>query len=343
MKILLLHRKTFSGNDVYFNNLYKSLKEHTEHQIQLHAISKQSEYFPFLTHKFLPCEAAQANLIITQAELAARLSKVKIPKIAVAYHNPADPALLQHLPYLKRNYYRWWLARAYWEGINSADHIVAISYATAKAIKLKHTNKATVTVCYPGVDIAKFHCNSTSWEQSQSPGYRILFVGNTSIRKGFDLLFPVMRILGNGYTLRFTSGLRGNDLPRLIPPNAVPLGRLSEAELLHELRACDVLLFPSRLEGFGYTAVEAMACGKAVVAVHVSTLPEIIPLPGQQFLVAEHDPAQLADAVRNACHKPLEPRVLSAWVAQRFSLLEQANGFLRVIAKLMQAEHKTKA
>jgi len=37
-----------------------------------------------------------------------------------------------------------------------------------------------------------------------------------------------------------------------------------------------MLLFPSRLEGFGYSAVEAMACGKPVVVTNYSSLKEIV-------------------------------------------------------------------
>jgi glycosyltransferase involved in cell wall biosynthesis len=56
----------------------------------------------------------------------------------------------------------------------------------------------------------------------------------------------------------------------------VLLGRLSEKELIDEYQKCDALLFPSRFEGFGYVALEAMSCGKPVVATDSSSIPEVV-------------------------------------------------------------------
>ena len=49
------------------------------------------------------------------------------------------------------------------------------------------------------------------------------------------------------------------------PNNVRILGRLSEAELVQQYQLCDAVLVPSRYEGFGYSALEAMACAKPVV------------------------------------------------------------------------------
>ena len=43
--------------------------------------------------------------------------------------------------------------------------------------------------------------------------------------------------------------------------------------LLHKI---DILLMPSRSEGFGLTAIEGMARGCVVVASHVGGLPEVV-------------------------------------------------------------------
>ena len=40
--------------------------------------------------------------------------------------------------------------------------------------------------------------------------------------------------------------------------------------------ACDLFVFPSFYEGFGLPALEAMACGRAVVCSHTSALPEVV-------------------------------------------------------------------
>ena len=96
------------------------------------------------------------------------------------------------------------------------------------------------------------------------------------MRKGKDLLVPIMRNLGPEFELRLTTGLRGSKTAHRTQ-NIVSLGRLNEeTELIKAYQECDALLFPSRFEGFGYVALEAMACGKPVIATNTSSLPEVV-------------------------------------------------------------------
>ena len=54
------------------------------------------------------------------------------------------------------------------------------------------------------------------------------------------------------------------------------LGFVSDSELLQLYNACEVFVFPSYYEGFGLPALEAMACGRAVVCSSTSALPEVV-------------------------------------------------------------------
>jgi glycosyltransferase involved in cell wall biosynthesis len=60
----------------------------------------------------------------------------------------------------------------------------------------------------------------------------------------------------------------------------------------------DLQVLPSRWEGFGLVALEAMALAKPVVASRVSALPEIVVPDQTGLLVSPGDPAELADAIR---------------------------------------------
>jgi glycosyltransferase involved in cell wall biosynthesis len=70
-------------------------------------------------------------------------------------------------------------------------------------------------------------------------------------------------------------------------------GFVSDSDLLQFYNACDVFVFPSFYEGFGLPALEAMACGRAVICSNTSALPEVV--DGAAFLF---DPYSLDEIVR---------------------------------------------
>ncbi len=79
------------------------------------------------------------------------------------------------------------------------------------------------------------------------------------------------------------------------PPNIRLLGRISDDDFRQALQGAVCFLFPSRMEGFGLPAVEAMACGCPVVCAPAPCLPEIC---GSAALYASpDDPSAWADQV----------------------------------------------
>ena len=66
---------------------------------------------------------------------------------------------------------------------------------------------------------------------------------------------------------------------------------------MSSLSLMDIVVVPSRFEGFGLTAIEAMACKKPVVASHVDGLAEIIRDGHNGFLVPSEDIKSFADCI----------------------------------------------
>ena len=81
-------------------------------------------------------------------------------------------------------------------------------------------------------------------------------------------------------------------------------GRLPTPELVDRYRRATLVVVPSRYEGFGLPAVEAMACGTPVVATAAGALPEVVETGGGGVLVARDDADALAKAVGALLEQP---------------------------------------
>lgn len=81
-------------------------------------------------------------------------------------------------------------------------------------------------------------------------------------------------------------------------------GRVDSAELLGLYRRAELVVVPSRYEGFGLPAVEAMACGTPVVATRAGALVEVMERTGGGLLVPRDDPDALAGAIAELMSDP---------------------------------------
>jgi len=74
-------------------------------------------------------------------------------------------------------------------------------------------------------------------------------------------------------------------------------GSVSWEHAVRLLSAMDVVVVPSRTEGFGLVAAEAMACRRPVIASNVGGLPEVVADGVTGRLVPPDDPSALARAI----------------------------------------------
>jgi glycosyltransferase involved in cell wall biosynthesis len=82
------------------------------------------------------------------------------------------------------------------------------------------------------------------------------------------------------------------------------VGRVPTEELVRLYQRATLVAVPSRYEGFGLPAVEAMACGTPVVACRSGALPEVVDVGGGGILVERDDPESLARGIRTLLEKP---------------------------------------
>jgi glycosyltransferase involved in cell wall biosynthesis len=118
------------------------------------------------------------------------------------------------------------------------------------------------------------------------------------------------------------------------------VGFVSDPDLLQLYNACDCFVFPSFYEGFGFPALEAMACGRAVVCSDASALPEVV--DGAAILF---DPYAIDEMVRAIADVLLDMELrgrmerLGIQRAAHFSWQKTAEKTLEVFHQVVEQPH----
>jgi len=129
-----------------------------------------------------------------------------------------------------------------------------------------------------------------------------LFVGNHKPHKNINRVVSAFAEAGQGSQVKLVvTGEPGTELKTLISSlgitnSVVFVPRIPEADLASYYRGAIGLVFPSLYEGFGLPALEAMACGTAVITSRVASLPEVV---GESALFVDPlDHHAIAEAMR---------------------------------------------
>lgn len=164
----------------------------------------------------------------------------------------------------------------------------------------------------------------------------LLFVGRYDKQKGIDHLLKAMEALSaEGFSLRTIGGsIIGKPLIDKFPKEVTDLGWQDANTVQAEMSAADAIIIPSRWEGFGFVAAEAMRAGRPVVASNVGGLSEII-VDGQTGVLCVPDSSQaIIDGVRRLAH--LNVRELGIKGRERFESHFAAERMFRQIDDIYQ-------
>ena len=218
----------------------------------------------------------------------------------------------------------------------------ATSTATLELLRPLVRPGAEIDLVYAGVPDELF-----TLERSERD--YLLYFGRLDVfQKGLDTLIAALALLSRERpTLRLKLAGRGKDAARVralarehgVEGNIEMLGAVSEAQRQALFAGALVQLMPSRFEGFGMVAAEAMAAAVPLVAADAGSLPEVLDAPHGGRLVPVGDAAALAAAVARLLDDPRERAQLSASArasAERFrwsQVAEQHLAFLTRIAK----------
>ncbi|HTM45513.1 MAG TPA: glycosyltransferase family 4 protein, partial [Polyangiaceae bacterium] len=232
---------------------------------------------------------------------------------AVIKLHGSDINVLAHMAGPRRGL-RWALPRA--------ERIVAVSHPLREAAIELGATSARIDVVRNGVDRACFHPKDrlAARRALGLPVDRamVLCVSNVERHKGSLDLVRAMAVLAarrpDVSLVMVGDGTAMDECKRLSAELNVGIsfvGARPHQEVSDWLTACDVFVLPSWNEGTPNVLLEALACGRRVVATRIGGIPDVVRSNTLGTLVTPADPAALAVAIEDALSTPYDPTVIS--------------------------------
>jgi glycosyltransferase involved in cell wall biosynthesis len=166
------------------------------------------------------------------------------------------------------------------------------------------TLEAKTTFIHNGVDLSEFEWQLPDIDKPAVP--YLLCVSAYKEQKAIDVLIrAVQRVRETHPSVKLVlvgAGHLREELETLAAGLGLRdqiqfLGRQGRREIIRLLWGCKVFVLPSRFETFGIAVLEAMVCGKPVIATTAGGIPEIVQSGRNGILVRPDDPNALAQAI----------------------------------------------
>jgi glycosyltransferase involved in cell wall biosynthesis len=272
------------------------------------------------------------------------------PRVVVTFHNLTDWEEKRGHPLrvLGRRAFRW------------CDAMVAVSQAVREAMARVDPGLARRAHVIPnGVDLASFAAAASQRAAARARNdYRpqdfvVGSVARLDPRKGLDVLVEAISIARPrlpDVRLRLVgAGPERERLERQVESLGLR-GCVQFAgertEVASELATMDLFAIPSRTEGQGVAAIEALAAGVPVVGSRVGGIPEVVTEGVCGRLVEAGSPERLAEAIVELATNPEELGRLARNAPQRaraFSLAEGTRRLERLFDTLLEPQEERAA
>ena len=217
----------------------------------------------------------------------------RCPHLTIIHHLMGRHALRLFFPF---GFIPYWFEKGI---LWSAKNILTPSLAVKRRIRSQYPDKDVHNIAN-GVDNSLF-----TLLRREEPF--MLFLGRIDFyMKGLDILIKAFAgLTERGVSLKIAgSGKAGHELKlkqlieKLKMKSRVEiLGRVSKEKKKELLSTCLFLVMPSRFEGWGITAAEANAVGKAVIGTRIDGLTEAVADGETALLVEPEDAGQLTEAM----------------------------------------------
>ncbi len=245
--------------------------------------------------------------------------------------------------------HRWWKVikrakyrRRFRRTAAHSDLLIAISSFTASEVRrYLGVPEERIRVTLLAADDLAHHgdVQATTPATLGIDGPFFMAVGAHEARKNLQVLFRAMALLhARGVTAPLVLCGPGGPLASIARRERAPwlrfAGYVSDTELGAMYRESTALVFPSRYEGFGLPALEAMAAGGRVICANASSLPEVV---GDAALLFEWDDAEsLANHMHTLLNDPARRAAMAtaaAAQAAKFSWEATARATVAALAE----------
>jgi glycosyltransferase involved in cell wall biosynthesis len=202
------------------------------------------------------------------------------------------------------------------QNIRNATSLIAVSKAAADALRYSASEQQMIHIVPNAVDVSLTRSNiqPNHFDKEINNSYSVVCISRLSEEKGVQFLPEIVQtvlekvtnvrflVLGDG-PLR--EELEENKKRCCLNHQLLLLGSMDHSNVLNIMRESDVVILPSLTEGLPLSIIEAMACGKAIVATAVGGTPELIRHEYNGFLVSPSDPQALANALIRLLKDPV--------------------------------------
>lgn len=280
--------RTGTGTDVFTERLVAGLRARGL-RAEITWLPLRAEYAPWTVA--VPAMPKWATVCHINSWMPRRFIPRTVPTVVTVHHLVHDPAFRPFRSIAQAAYHNLVIRSRELRNIRYASVVTTVSSYVKKTVEA-FSGRTGIEVIPNWVD-DRFAPAVASEDAVRLP-FRLFMAGTPSRRKGIDLLPRFAEMLGPDFEIRYAGCSRPITASGA---RIIELGRISDEAMLREYRACDAVISLSRYEGFGYTALEAIACGKPFLGFSTSGLSELVD-DGCARLVDNGDLAGLVQACR---------------------------------------------
>jgi glycosyltransferase involved in cell wall biosynthesis len=276
----------------------------------------------------VPWHSIREQIVMPWLFLKERLDLVHVPYFNAAIFYPGRYVLTIHdltilhvdtgkastLPYWLYKIRRLGYRIVLWLGIKRASHIVTVS-ETVKTDIVRHFKESNnrITVTYEGIDPTFLQSKKGQGVTLPVEDAFFLYVGNVYPHKNAEMLVNAYAqylsdvkspasLVFVGPSDYFYKKLEQSIHSRGLDNNIIVLHGISDTMLQSLYDHAQALIFPSRMEGFGLPALEALASGCRVICSDIAIFHEI--LGANAIYVDTTNRDALANAMATTMRKP---------------------------------------